>query len=127
MFRKFNRWALAITCAAMVGCQEQTSVSGSVNYNGQPVEKGYITFARGSGSSFAAPIADGKYAVAKATPGEATVLVIGTRDIDFTSASSSNVALDYIAPDAKGNSRGVTVEAGSQSMDFDITGPPALK
>ncbi|HVK17264.1 MAG TPA: hypothetical protein VM533_09970 [Fimbriiglobus sp.] len=53
--------------AAVVGCQDgeklsYANVSGSVKYNGQPIEKGKITFALEGRPPSTIDIVDGKYA-----------------------------------------------------------------
>ena len=63
-----HRIALIGALLLMAGCETKTTVSGTVTYNGEPVQKGYMSFAPsgGKGQSFAAPIVDGQYSVAEA-------------------------------------------------------------
>lgn len=113
---------------SVIGCGKQTSITGTVTYNGAPVEKGFVAFAPEDRSrKFAAPIADGKYSIPEGKPGPAIAVVTGQRKVDFTSPDVSEEPLDYIAGDAKGNSRQITIEAGAQTIDFEITGKPMPK
>jgi hypothetical protein len=128
-----------------VGCEQKTSVSGMVTYNGQPIENGAISFkpTGSTGRSFAGGITNGKYEIPEAQPGAWTAIIIGTKKIDFAmssdeaakranelKASGSDMAgqvselADYVPADAEGNSKQVEITAGSQTLDFDIKGPP---
>lgn len=126
-----------------VGCEQKTVVTGKVTYNGQPVEKGAISFRpSGPGQSFGANIKDGAYEAPQAKPGSWMALIVGVREIDHSLSSGDaakkaaenktpdhlaghvSQAADYIAPDAEGNSKQVEITAGSQTLDFDLKGPP---
>jgi hypothetical protein len=68
-----------ITCVA--GCGRgggSAAISGTVSYEGKPLEKGIINFvpADGKGPTAAATIADGKYSV-KVAPGKKLVRIEG--------------------------------------------------
>lgn len=134
---------LSLLALGSAGCEQKTIVSGKVTYNGQPVEKGAIAFRpSGSGQSFGANIKDGTYEASQARPGSWTAVIIGVREIDHSLSSGDAVkkaaerktpdhlaghvsqAADYIAADAEGNSKQVEITAGSQTLDFDINGPP---
>lgn len=131
--------------ASMQGCQPaNNTIEGSVTYNGEPVKQGYISFrpTDGTGQTFAAPIADGRYSVAKAASGKRTAVITGVREVNFYSSSAESYkkaeearkvgtlqadvaeAADYIAEDAEGNSKEVEVQPGDQTLDFAITGAP---
>lgn len=140
--------ALALGCFALVlmsGCEQKTAVSGKVTYNGQPVEKGNITFRPngGTGRSFGAKIANGVFTADQARPGSYTAAVVGVKKIDFAMSSEEaarkanenkaklgqlagqvSEAADYIPEDAEGNGKTVEITAGSQTIDFDVKGPP---
>lgn len=131
------RLVVIASFGAALGCQSKTSVSGSVTYNGAPVEQGYVTFnPQASGTAFAAPVKDGKYEVAEAKPGTYTVVVVGTKKLDHYSSSAEayqhaaknngHVAeeADYIALDAEGNNQPCEVASGAQTIDFAVTGKP---
>lgn len=128
-----------------IGCQQSdTTVEGTVTYNGEPVKKGYISFrpTEGSGQSFAAPITDGRYRIAQGTPGKRTVVITGVKEINFYASSAESYkkaaedraagrfqadvaeAADYIAENAEGNSQEVEIKPGNQIIDFSLTGTP---
>ncbi len=123
---------------AIVGCDGGDSaqrVSGSVTFNGQPVESGYITFSPTSaGQSFAAPIVGGKYSSDKAAAGSYQVLVTATNDAPIA-ASREEAAKQsaerrkkgppqHIPENATGNGQTVEVKDVDQTLDFALTGPP---
>ncbi len=120
----------------VVGCGSSTpTITGTVTYNGEPVENGYISFrpAEGNGQSFATRIANGQFsAVDKVTTGMKRVLVTGFDESSpITREESSrrfeagtDKPTDYIAEDAEGNSKQVDILPGDQTMDFSITGDP---
>jgi hypothetical protein len=128
-----------------IGCAQNTEVTGKVTYNGQPVEKGSISFrpTGNAGRSFGAPIENGVYTAAQAQPGNWTAVIVGVKKIDFAKSSDEAVkkaneekstpshlaghvseAADYIPEDAEGNGRTVEITSGSQTIDFDVKGPP---
>jgi hypothetical protein len=120
--------------ASFVGCtnESETSVRGSVTFNGAPVSSGYITFnPTGSGTSFAAPIVDGKFTTQKAYAGQYQVLI--TSGVNFAAPKSRDEAEKQraaqqpppaIPEDAEGNNQTVEVKPGEQTLDFALTGPP---
>jgi phage tail sheath gpL-like len=136
-----HRLAIAVLLAAMfavIGCGGGDSaqlVSGSVTYNGQPVENGYITFSPTSaGQSFAAPIVGGKYRSDKAATGQFQILITATNDAPIA-ASREEAAKQsaerrkksppqHIPEDAAGNGQTVEIKDGAQTLDFALTGPP---
>jgi hypothetical protein len=138
---------LAVSCGlvSLGGCEQKTSVSGAVTYNGQPIENGAISFKPTSttGRSFAGRIENGKYAIEEAQTGTWKAVIIGTKKIDFSmssdeatrkanelKAAASGMAgqvselADYVPEDAEGNSKEVEITSGSQTLDFDVIGPP---
>ena len=130
----------------IVGCGEKiATVTGTVTYNGELVEKGSISFRPidGTGQSFGARIIDGKYTAAdRVTPGTKLVVVFGTKKINHYMSSEESYKkaeearkagkqwvdgmepADYIAEDAEGNSKEVEILPGDQTIDFSITGVP---
>jgi hypothetical protein len=144
-----NRTVMSLAAIAIVfagGCGEKaTTISGKVTYNGQPVEMGAITFTPtdGKGPILAARILDGAYDIPNAMPGSRTVEIRGMRKVNFGRSSEEAARLaaerqaagdpmgghvaeaaDYIPTDAEGNNKTVEIEAGDQTMDFDLKGPP---
>jgi hypothetical protein len=137
--RYFSICLLAVSLLGAGGCGEAggPSLSGSVTYNGEPVEDGFVTFSpTGSGTSFAAKVTGGKYAPEKVYPGEFKVLVQGTRAVVVpktreeaeqlakANAGKPPQSPDYISVNAEGNGQTVEVKEGDQTLDFAITGPP---
>jgi hypothetical protein len=132
-----------VVLICLVGCGEKsTTVTGTVSYNGEPVNKGSISFrpTDGSGQSFAARIVNGQYSADRGTPGTKTVVVTGVKDVDFFASSEESYkkaeearkagslqadvaeVADYIAENAEGNSKQVEILSGDQTVDFSITG-----
>ncbi len=127
-----------------IGCQQKNEVTGKVTYNGELVEKGSIAFrpTGPGGRSFGAPIENGTYKVIEAQPGSWTAVIVGVKKINFSMSSDEAVkkaneanvpkhlaghvseAADYIPEDAEGNSKTVEINSGSQTLDFDVKGPP---
>jgi hypothetical protein len=132
--------------AVFVGCgAKDTRINGSVTYNGQPVERGAISFkpADGKGQSFGAQIVDGKYTATKASPGKKTAIVVGVKKMNFALSSEEATRkadeaqaakkswaghlaepADYIPENADGNSKAVDINPGDQTVNFEIKGPP---
>jgi len=131
--------AVISACLLVVGgCGESggPSLTGSVTYNGAPVENGLITFeAVNGGTSFGAGVSDGKYIAKKVYTGQFKVTVQANPNIvvpktreDFERQNrispSQPESFDYIPEDAEGNGQTVEVKLGDQTLDFAITGPP---
>lgn len=128
------------------GCGEsQTTISGKVTYNGQPIEAGTISFrpADGKGQVFAAEIVDGLYSIPNGKPGSRTVIIHGMKKVKLALSSEESArmaaeaqaagntagvhvseAADYIPEDAEGNGQTVEIKGGEQTLDFAIAGPP---
>src|SRR2546421_11653224 len=81
---------LAVT-ALLSGCgSPPATVSGEVSYEGQPVDKGYISFtpSDGQGKDAGAPIANGRYKVADLPAGRKLVNIIAIKKVNFASTSA---------------------------------------
>jgi hypothetical protein len=135
---------LVLVIAAFAGCsQEGGTISGSVTFNGQPVEAGSISFrpADGMGQILAARIENGNYSIAGATPGGRTVAIRGTKKVKLALSSEESARAaaaaeaagnqagvhigdpaDYIAEDAEGNNSTVELTGGDQTLDFALKG-----
>jgi hypothetical protein len=131
---------LLIGALPLAGCQQSDSLSGTVTYNGEPVENGMITFASadGSGPGFGAQIVDGKYTADKVRLGSHRAYVRGLTkaeklsreqmlEIRKSAGKRAGLPVDYIPEDAEGNNQTFEIEGGAQTIDFDITGPPRPK
>jgi hypothetical protein len=137
---RFSSITVSIIGAAMLivaGCQKVDSISGSVTYNGEPVQKGAITFASadGSGPGFGAMVEDGKYTTDRARRGAHVAQVRGVTDRPVLSKEEFlnradrhhvryDLPTDYIPEDAEGNNQTVDIQGGSQAFDIAIKGPP---
>ena len=150
------RWVLFVAVGALAGstlltgCGKTTgSCSGSVTYEGSPVDNGYITFtplddngqAAGKGQSGGGPITGGRYSVTGLSPApQVLVKVIGVKKVNFASTSDEmrrrseeardtgdNDGLldpaDTIADDAIGNNVKIEIKAGDNPLDFDLKKP----
>lgn len=133
--------SLLLILVGIIGCgdgPDSCVLSGSVIYNGQPVETGAITFfpEDGKGPTAGANIVAGKYRVENLTPGRKKALVAGTlqksnvptgeRTVEQMMAlskqeSPKNPAALRIPPDAEGNQEIVEITSGEQTHDFNLT------
>jgi len=131
-----------LVLAAVVGCGGGTStVSGTVTFNGKPVEYGTISF-RPTGSQgqvFAAEINNGEYSATGAQPGERKVEIHGLKKFDSPASQEDALRLanqakksgltganelvnptDYIPADAEGNFKVIEIGSGDQTINFDL-------
>jgi hypothetical protein len=143
LIARFTALALAVVGAA--GCNQTTSVSGSVTYNGEIVEKGAISFAPADGQSASAGamITDGKYKVNEIAPGSKIVTIRGAKKVNFAGSSEEAIQMsqeaiasgkewaghlsdpaDYIPADAEGNKQTIEINPGASTIDFELQGPP---
>ena len=132
-----------ILLLAVSGCGGSTAVSGSVSYEGQPVENGSITFipADGRGPSSGGTITAGRYQVRDVTSGEKIVQIVGLKAVPFArttaelaqqaeeaaargQAPAPPVQTTQIPEDAEGNNLIVEVKSGIQTLDFHLKHPP---
>jgi hypothetical protein len=138
---------LAVCAVLPSGCGSSTaSVSGEVTYDGERIEKGYITFTPtdGKGQDVGAPIRDGRYAIAEMPPGPKTVKVTATRKVNFASTSEEMKKraeearkagnhdglvdpADIIPDNAEGNNAEVDIPRGSSTKDFHLKKPAERK
>jgi hypothetical protein len=136
--------ALLATICTVSGCSQETSISGTVTFNGEPIERGSIRFVstEKQGPTFGAVIRNGKYTVEKAVPGPkvATIQAMNEKAVPTSSAELEQMAeqaeatgkavsdtidpLALIPPDAEGNSQTVEIKEGPQTLDFHLKSPP---
>lgn len=130
-----NRFPMLVGLSLLIGCGQAGGLTGSVSYNGQPVERGSIAFTPvdGKGPVFGGKIENGKFDIPTAHPGKKKAVVRGIREgvvpqsreeADAAAKAGTFKLPDYIAEDAAGNSQEVDVTGGGQTLDFAITGPP---
>ncbi|HEV3418359.1 MAG TPA: hypothetical protein VG056_16160 [Pirellulales bacterium] len=125
------------------GCGRSTSISGSVSYEGNAVGNGSIVFqpADGRGPTAGAAISDGRYQVESLMPGKKIVQIIAVKKINFAvsneemerqakeNANRGDTTgiverADEIPADAVGNNREITVQPGTQTVDFELKRKP---
>ena len=138
--------AVGLLCLSAIGCGDPNlgSVSGSVTYEGQPIEKGSINFlpVDGKGASAGGEIVAGKYEVAEVPPGQKIVEVIAVRDVPFARSSEEMAQraaeaqargdrtglidpADIVPPDAEGNNATHEIKPGEQTLHIALTKPGA--
>ena len=130
-----------------VGCNANTaSVSGTVTYDGRPVDHGSIAFlpADGAGPTAGGEIVDGRYNVNNVTPGAKIVQVIGVKQVPFarnteemarraaenkTKGDGSGLIdpADTVPAEAEGNNARHEIKAGSQTLDLELKRPANAK
>ncbi|MEW4569985.1 hypothetical protein AB1L88_19140 [Tautonia sp. JC769] len=138
---------LVVGCGDSSGLPKRYPVSGSVNYNGQPVETGTITFAPvdPEGRAASGTISNGSYYLTTAIDGDGALpgdyrVSITARDVNYDAAmggvqggspkqddvakafqdAKDLVPPKYSLPDTSGLT--YTVESGSnRNVDFDLT------
>lgn len=122
-----------------VGCEQSTSVEGTVTLNGEPIKKGSISLRSvdGTGPSIGAMIVDGHYSIPEAAPGTRVAVITAVREGQAIQSRAEGIRLaeqaraegrrpnkasrgNLIPPDAEGNNRAVEIKQGSQTLDFAI-------
>jgi hypothetical protein len=127
---------LTALCAS-AGCSEsKATVTGTVTFGGAKVVRGYITFypigANGEmkgarAETKGAEIVDGSYTVEKLSPGQRKVVIAASPRlvVQKTAKTSTSSVHAYppaqpVPPNARGNSKVVTIAPGKQSLDFAL-------
>ncbi|MBN2294403.1 MAG: hypothetical protein JXM70_18385 [Pirellulales bacterium] len=134
---------LCLLLPLVAGCGGSESVvSGTVTYDGQPVEKGSILFqpVDGKGASCGGPIENSKYKI-ETTPGKKLVQIVAVKKVKYgrlspaeelkrtqeaaMSGDTSGIIdrADTIPPNAQGNNTEVEIKPGSQTLDFHLKKP----
>ena len=145
---------LALVSAIGIGCGgsggvKKVTVTGTVTYDGKPVENGLVTFALAEaglkgGSNAQGPVVSGKFSVPGVSPGSNSVTVTGggaapqqyegdggygqrrkMPDMSKGAAAAKNAmkqltSADTVPPDAPGNSIKVDVKEGMDPLDMKI-------
>lgn len=121
---------LAASLAAGCGGPKTGEVSGTVRYDGKPVEQGSIAFipADGNGPTAGGAITDGKYSVQNVPAGTAKVRINadkgGERKIIYDNPTKPTVeaATGELLPDKynKATELRYDVRPGQQTKDFDL-------
>jgi hypothetical protein len=118
----------------LLGCGGALSVSGTVTYDGKPIEDGQISFlpVDGKGTPAGAPIVGGKYRIDKGLDvGQRRVEILGNRKVEIDPKSPEaerygsikhKVIGDLVPADAIGNNQKVDVTESSRTFDFHLKG-----
>jgi hypothetical protein len=140
-----SRFALRFGCVLflawlMVGCGKKPNyITGSVSYEGAPVQNGYISFipVDGQGASTGGQIVRGKYKVEDVPPGSKRVEIragaelAAMPDIDAKApagkAAAPKAEEEAIPADADGNNVVVEIGRGNQKLDFPLERPVKKK
>jgi hypothetical protein len=145
-FGGFGRVApsLLLLCLAGCGGPQVGSVTGTVTWNGKPIERGLITFSPNAGAPHPAAIIAGKYETGEIPTGEYKIMVIlsevpgappvtkqpagslgeglGASDLRAPAPSVAKARLDPKYGDASTSGLSFTVKSGPNTYD-----PPDLK
>lgn len=129
----FQRSCFLIFAFVLLGCLgcggQGSTVSGTVTYNGQPVEKGHINFipADGKGTPVGGDIKNGQYSVKGVAPGKNRVEVSSYTTAatdsmgDATKDKKAKLPADAIAPNDEGNGKTHEIGSGSTELDLKLT------
>lgn len=132
---RFGAAGLTALCLfLLIGCGDGgATVSGSVTYDGKPVEHGVVSFlpVGAAGRSEGAPIRNGQYQISGVAPGQHRVVINGSREIgkSYSSEEALRMKATYkvegnVPDDAIGNGETVEIAPGFQTRDFELKKPP---
>jgi len=125
---------LALAIVMLVGCSDpkragKYEVSGSVTWNGEPVETGFVTFhPEGGKSDEAGPLASGRYSF-YAHAGKNRVSIQAEKVAGFNQAMNQPNVVQFIPPKYNTESElsaEVTAD-GDNTFDFALTGEDATQ
>src|SRR3954468_7079575 len=108
----------------LAGCgRETSSLSGTVRYDGKPLEAGFVTVfpTSGEGASKGAEIQGGQFQLEGLPPGSARVLVTTPPKYAPDSTAKSGLKAlpqTMVSPNAEGNRRVIELRPGAQTIDF---------
>lgn len=139
-YRAIASLLIAISACSTFGCGQRNAVSGTVTYNGEPVDMGSVTFesSDGSGPGFGAQVRNGQYNADKVKLGKHVAHIRGLTKAPVLTKEESiklreqrnnkyGLPVDYIPENAEGNAQTVEIEGGKQTLDFAVKGPPRPK
>jgi hypothetical protein len=143
MKSKQNLLLPLVAAVAVVGCDGNSRVRGTVSYDGVPIADGAMTLlpADGQGPTAGGKIANGRYDIAQVTPGAKIVQIIGVKEVKFVASSAELEELskridvksrrtdvvfeaDTVPEDAQGNYARIEVMPGDQTFDFELLPQP---
>jgi hypothetical protein len=127
-------WLAVTSLAFILGCGGSTggsTVNGTVTMDGEPIEKGYISFypenEQGTGISVGGQITKGKYSVSGITAGNNRVSITaagaGRKSAKEAkeARSAKETPVENPVATATGNNQVVEVAEGTQTKDFQLT------
>ena len=134
---RWNAVPSALLLVLLSGCGSSAYISGDVTYDGEPVEKGTITFlpADGKGASAGGVIEKGHYKAPNVPPGAKIIKIEAVSAITFARSSEELAReaksgtktpakpADLIPNNAVGNNTKAELKAGDQKLDFHLTKP----
>jgi len=123
-----------IPLLVLLGCgRSEGTVTGTVTFQGQPIDQGLITFspAGNEGSAAGDEIVQGKYSVTGLKPAKYHVTVEATKPPKFTSPNDPANARaktdeeiraqhDPLPADTTGKEQDLDVKVGAQTLDFKL-------
>jgi hypothetical protein len=126
---------LGVLAISLCGCFSSSTgtVSGSVAFNGQPVEKGLITFSPtgNKGGTAGGDIVAGKYRVERLVPSQYQVSVAVVPELKIVAPGAPETKrtltdaeiramIDPLPPDTTGKEQTIDVKRGAHVLDFKL-------
>ena len=118
--------AALLVLGLLPGCGGTHTLTGTVTFEGRPVERGYITFfpAEGTGNTCGAEIVDGQFCLNDFAPGKKRALVTVHPQVEMRGHGQGKKAAILphrpIASDAIGNNRIVEIAASTFTLDIEL-------
>jgi hypothetical protein len=107
-------------------------VTGTATYDGNAIEKGYVTFlpVDGKGSTAGGPIENGKFRVVGLTPGKKRVQVTagppappGGKPISYADLDKMPPRTEVVPPNAVNNNQEIDIKPGEQLLELKLEKP----
>jgi hypothetical protein len=121
---------------ALAGCSGGgggATISGTVTFNGAPLEKGSITFTPedGKGTPAGGMIENGKYTATGVTSGKNRVEIVSDAGVKYPSSQEEAARMkdaelrgkQIVGPDDEGNNHVKDIK-GNETINFDIKSRP---
>lgn len=125
-----KRILCVLLAASLVGCRSsETSLTGTVTINDQPLRRGYVTFfpVEGTKGASGATVNDGQFTLKRIPPGRWKALVSETPDVSVVQNGidppTLTIAQSAISPETPGNQAIVEIRAGKQTLNFALKNP----
>jgi hypothetical protein len=123
-----NKVALLVILLVGCGHPTETSIAGNVIVDGHPLQEGYITFfpVEGTESTCGAKVLQGKYHIARISPGRWRVVISGTPNAQVKNSDQGVATLTFstspnsVSASARGNQQVIAVQPGTQTKDFEL-------